>query len=873
MNLPNRPKRTSRCWSPLSARSLSAALLLCACAGTAWAQAGLHLPQWLQRQLVQRVSITGSRQLSFHQHTVTGDTQAFDLGNYGGQGDRQFTDFGNVRVQGQRVFDALNFDFVIQDSRFRDPQGQHFSIDYLRGPWQANLGDIRGTLLNTNRFAAFTKTLRGAMFGYEGGGFRVKTVFSDVRGAPRTVSIPGTNSAGPYYLQSAQIVRGSEHIEVDGVPQVLGQDYVVNYEIGSVTFVNRSTGQGKIIPPTSTIVATYEVFGFSGSSGKLEGAGLAYTIKNSATLGFTGMRQIKGGSGRLSTRLETFQGFGPPSTPYFLQFIPLETEPIVIRVNGILQTEGVDYFFDLDNPSIFFFTRFMPPTDNIDVLYTPKPTTTVDGDRQVTGWDVSVPFGPGNKGGTVRYSEAVGRLLNTPTPTSGLARALELRLLNGPLSLVGTLRSVPSGYVTIETTGFNRNEKAGDLLATWKASEHLTYNASYLNSAISSRLVDSGGNVSFIKNRFSKYSGGLDYKPGGNALPVNLAFTQTRARSPQGDSLVSSTGLSTSRSDKRWETSLSLEHQDASGPVTDGSSTTIKKLSLETMALRTTYRSSNEWTMSLSTGLSQVKSGGEQGLGRDVQATLRWRPNDKLDWSFIAQDSDAGKVAALGFINGYGLGYNGNGFSNGTGLSGLTSASKVRSYTLRGTWDPSGSLSLGARAYTRETAGSFSSNARTDGVGFDTNWQLNGEMSLQGSVDASKTTFLSSPTESTNLVLSTFFNWAPRGPWSYSLGLNQFVSNGSSGFGQNSFTLDTILGYRLTTRQLLSVALYSNRGNGALAQDDTDVSLNYTYQVWRSLGVQASYRLRDVVNKDPLSTSGAYTSRGFDIGLVFNFGS
>jgi hypothetical protein len=857
----------------VSARSLAAVALFCLFPALSHSQARLNLPQWLQKDIVDRIKVSGYRNLSYHNHRVTGDGEAFGQGNYGGQGNKEFTDFGHVRVSGQDVLGSINFDFVIQDSRFQDPQGQKFSIDYDRGPWLINLGDIRGSVLNTNRFATFTKTLNGASLGYESGAFRAKTVFSDVKGAPRTVTIPGTNTAGPYYLQSSQIVRGSERIEVDGMPQTLGQDYIINYEIGSITFVNRSTGEAKIIPPTSTIVASYEVFGFSGSRGRVQAAGVAYSFFDFVTLGITGMQQIKGGSGGLSTRLEKFQGFGPPSTPYFLQFEPLATEPIVIRVNGILQTEGVDYFFDPDNPSIFYFTRFMPATDNIDVLYTPKPTSTVDGDREVLGWDLNFPLGKDGKSGSLKYSEATGKLMNTPTPSSGTSRGVDLRYGHGPLTFVGSARNIPRGYVNVETVGFSRNEVAYDTRLTYAPPGFFSYTLASMNAAVSTRTLDSFGNTVFQNSRFTKFGATGSYTPLGGNMPLNLGFSRTKSRNALGETALSTTDLSTSKTGKNWSTRLSLQHLDAQGPVNSGSGATLQNVSLNTIQLNTDFRPSDRWTMSLNTGLSQVRTDDEDGLGRDIQGSLRWKPDDRFEASFIMQDSDAGQLATLGqFSNGYGSGYGGSGFSSGTGSSALTSASNVRQYRLQGLWSPYSGLSLGARAYTRESSGSFSSNTRTTGVGLDASWAVTNFMNLQTSIDTSRTEFLGTPTTSASTVLSAYLDGAPPGPWSWHLGYNLLVSGGGL-FEQTSTSFDGALGFRLSKRQALSLTLYSTSGTGQFAQEDFDFALAYRYQIWRSMALQGSYRFRNVDNLDPLVTSGAYRSSGFDLELVFNFGS
>lgn len=870
MNSRQKPRRTSKRSSVASVVRSLVALSLLVLPDVVLAQAGLGLPRWAQSQIVERIKVSGYRRVSYHDHTVTGDDEAFELGNYGGQGDKRITDFGNVRVTGTKVLNAINFDFVFQDTRFQDPQGQKFNVNYAEGLWKADLGDVRGSMLGGNRFATFNKTLRGVSLGYEGGGFQAKSIYSDVRGAPRTVSFNGTNSAGPYYLQSAQIVRGTETIQVDGVQQVLGQDYTINYETGSVTFVNRSTLEAKIISPTSTIVATYEVFGFTGSRGRVSGLGMSYNWQGVATFGVTGLEQRVGGSGDLSTRLEKFQGFGPASTPYFLQFAPLQTEPIVVRVNGILQTDGVDYYFDPDNTSIFYFNRFMPATDEIDVLYTPTPTRTVEGDRQTLGWDVHVPIRAEEGKGVVSYSQATGKLFNTPTPSTGLARAIDLRYQQGRLTFSGGARDVPPTYVSIETVGFNRNEKAHDLRTEYRADKSLKLETSTSNSSISVRNVDNLGNVTFSTSRFTRLTGGLSYTPTGGS-PWSTSHTRVRSHAALGETRVDTTDMRTSWAGAGWDASVSLQHQDAKGPV---SATESRSVGLDTVALRTKYAPKGDWSFGMSTGVSNVRSGGETGTGRDVQASVSWRPSDRLGGSFVYQDSDAGQIATLGqFSSGYGSGYGGNGFSGGTGLSPLSSASKVRSMTGRMNFSPTSSLGFSARAYTRDTQGSFSSNTNTKGVGFDVNWNPDQYWSLQTSVDSSRTMFLNSSVSTANTVFSAFLDGAPPGRATWHLGANTMFSGGGGLFDQESATIDFSAGYLLAPRHSLSLVYYATTSTGTFAQDDSDLSLNYQYRIWRSLALQGSYRVRRVVNKDLTATTGAYDSRGFDIELVFNFGA
>ena len=209
---------------------------------------------WWQRELFDRVKVTGFRRLGFHLNTVSGDRDAFSQGNYGGFGGDRFTDLGVLRIEGQKVLGFADFEYTFTDRRFQDPQAQKFRLSYQQDGANVALGDVTGSLGNSNRFARFSRTLRGVTVGYRRGPWDFRAVTSEERGQARTVSIQGTNSAGPYYLQSNQIINGSERVAVDGVVQVAGRDYVIDYSLGAITFLDPATGAGRLISPASTIV-------------------------------------------------------------------------------------------------------------------------------------------------------------------------------------------------------------------------------------------------------------------------------------------------------------------------------------------------------------------------------------------------------------------------------------------------------------------------------------------------------------------------------------------------------------------------------------------------------------------------------------------
>jgi len=98
------------------------------------------------------------------------------------------------------------------------------------------------------------------------------------------------------------------------------------------------------------------------------------------------------------------------------------------------------------------------------------------------------------------------------------------------------------------------------------------------------------------------------------------------------------------------------------------------------------------------------------------------------------------------------------------------------------------------------------------------------------------------------------------------------LSGGSSTFKQDSHAYEASLSYRVARRQAITFGLSLGNTRGYYPQNDLSWSLVYQYQILENLALNAGYRLRDVSNRDPNLTSGAYRSAGFDLELAFNFG-
>ena len=817
--------------------------------------------QWLKTNILDRIQISGQRVLGYHSYSVSGDREAWETLNLYGQGDKRFTDYGAMSFQGRNVLGFANFQARVETGRYADPQAQEFSLEYIRGPYDVRLGDVQGSLLNSNRFASFRKSLKGASAGYSKGRFAIKGVFSEAKGSARTVSISGNNSAGPYYLQVGQLVRGSEDVEVDGVPMRLGDDYVINYELGSLTFINR------IIAPTSTILVSFEAFGFNSDRGTVEGISTSYQMGKAGKIGVTAMRQQTGSGDALSQRIELLQGAGSPSTPYFLEFEPLLTRPITVRLDGVLQTEAIDYRFDTENPTIFYFLRFIPLTSTIEVVYTPAPTQTVVGDREVLGVDYTLPLGAG---GQVTYAQATGKLKSTATPLEGTARGVDARYRIGDYALRGSWRNIPDGYVSVETRGFNRNEKAYDFGVRYQK-KGLSWDVNHIDSDISVRTTNSSGGVSFSQQSITNSRFTLtDARRVGT--PWNYEAAHQTATTALGNSRLSSARVSTSAMFGNLITHWGVESQFGRGPITNGKTTTLSDIALQSLRLSATYPSGKEWSFGAQTSVSHVKAGDEDGLGSDLSFTAGYTPNEKLNVSLGYSLSDSGALATLGgFQSGFGVGYNGNGFSGGisqgvftTGVTDFRQLRAVAQYELTD-W-----IGLTGSFYDTRYAGSVSSNTETKSMDIGVDVRFRSGTALIFNLAQSNTNFIGSPQRSEATTASFGVSGRSGHKFGYDVRLNYLLSGGTSTFKQDDFGVDFGATYILAPRHRLNALGRIGRTTGYLPQDDTSFELAYGYQLWRNLNLVGSYKFRDVVNKDGNPT-GAYRANGFDIELRFGF--
>jgi len=815
---------------------------------------------FLRTQILDRLDVAGQRTLSYHSHRVDGDREAFETLNYFGQGDQRWTNTGQMTVAGRKVLGLLDFNLQIADTRFDDPDASRVTLNYARGPVALSLGDIQGSLLNTNRHMRFSRTLNGAIAGFQQGRFAVRALRSESRGTATTVSIQGNNSIGPYYLQSGRVRANTVEVLVDGVRQRLGEDFELDSELGAITFISR------LVPPTSTIVATYEAVGFNESAGTIQGAGATYDFGRFGRVGLTAMSQTGSGGGGERTRVDLFQGRGNPSVGYDLDFDPVPGT-VEIRVGSILQVPNVDYTFDALYPRRFYMTRFIDLSQTVTAKYQPRTLQTVDGDRDAFGVDYRLPLGPAGENGSIGYSWARGRLADGGV--AGSAQSLDAEYRLGELRFTGSVRDIPPDYVTVESRGFNRNERATELGVSYAAGRY-AYQATAYNGNIFYRNRDGTG---FDVARNTLLRGSVSYSsPGGERW--SLEHTRSANRTTNEDRL-DRTALRTGRTFGRLGVEFGLENQIGRGLISNGTTSEVGDLSIQSLTTGLSYRASDAWNLTSRISANWIKSLDERGTGRDVSIGATFRPDDRFQLTFGYLDSDSGNIASLGtFSNGSGIGYNGNGFSGGlVGEGFVVGAGNLRQASATASYRVNDRLSFTGRALQYRTEGDLSSNSDTFAYGLGAELDLGRSHLLSLSLDRSDTRFLGSvggraDATSATVVLSA----SPPGRLSYSLAGSTLVSGGTANTGQDSFLYDLVSSYRLSGRERLTAGISNSVTSGYYAQDSRYFSLGYEYRLWQNFGIRGIYRFRDVFSPDPSISSGNYRSSGFDIEFVFDFG-
>ena len=123
---------------------------------------------------------------------------------------------------------------------------EEISIRLKRGSTEAFLGDFTSEFDETE-FASLTKELSGAQIKGDYGKWGFKSLYSSPKGESKEFRGYGDGTQGPYNLAFSPVVIGSERVYVDGREQVRGEDFKIDYQAGTITFINSIIDQKSVL--------------------------------------------------------------------------------------------------------------------------------------------------------------------------------------------------------------------------------------------------------------------------------------------------------------------------------------------------------------------------------------------------------------------------------------------------------------------------------------------------------------------------------------------------------------------------------------------------------------------------------------------------
>ena len=847
----------------------------------------------LQQEFRNTITISGRKVVGFHLQQIEGDRTAFRDQNYFGQGGQRFTDSTDLYIRVNKFLGFLSLDWRWNNQRYRNPFDTRITYTYNAPNFKMEWGDIQAVLGGNNPLVGFNRTLRGVTASAQWRRTTLRYINSETKAGARTITIPGNDSPGPYYLQGSQIVDGSERVQVDGVEKRRGEDYTIDYYVGLLRFRD-----GMIIPRTSTIVVTYETYAYNAQPSRLDGFRIETHWGNSTTVGFSMLSQKARTRTRLLTRTERFAGQGAPSNPYDLEFVPAPNTPIQITVAGVPQQAGVDYYFDAVLPYRFYFTRFMPANLTVIVTYVPQPDpgSTIGGDREVMGLDISFPVG---KGSTIVWNIGRSRAATLGSSLEAIAHVVSGRFQLGKLSLDSTYRSIPAQFIGIESVGFRRNEHGHQTSLTYTLSPDSRLQLSLNQSRVASLSAGTQFSTAYTDTAYHTLS--YTYSPA-NSYSISLNRVGSSVRAPNTRSNQTRHALSLSRSWKRFSASLGFDQSDSESR-TLSTANSFPKYQIQSLTTRIEWRLSERFTLSGNASQNHIRqsgsalqTGNSSNRSRDYSLNAAWQPNDRLSINYRWSDVDSGTLGSnfftprsrqpggfgTGFQNPWGVGYNGNGFSSGAPFYGGYTYYGVRGkgQDLSIQWRPTELISVDLQWSEQRSAGDFQTNSAqttlTAGISYlPRNW-------LMLTVNWSKqdVRFLTATGFSNNEYLTLNAEIGPLRRWQFSLNYYQMVtrsvlgegfSSGSGNYLQEPYGFSVRAAYDLGRNHNLFADYRFNELQGYLASRDVELLIGYQYRFTQNLSFVLNYHFREQVNADPQYSQYNYRARSLDAGLNFNF--
>lgn len=826
------------------------------------------------RQIGQRtnssITASGNYRMGFHMEDISGNRETYQNSTYFGRPFGAGYSDANLDLRG-KIFGIINFETRYSNNLYGNPHDNRLSLNYATKFYSIDIGDIQARITG-NSLIDFSRSVKGIQLGVEPfRGVKITNFLTEPRAQTRTIIINGANRSGPYYVYAGQVVDGSVKIRVNDREMVLDRDYTLDPFTGELNFRN-----GFIVHELDVIAVTFETYGYNQQAGRITGVRADITRMKSAKFGLTFMQQLSGADkSQGAYKTERFYGFNSPNTPYQLDYpVDLIVQrdpngnivsavprfPMYVTVGNLPQVYGTDYLVDPNLPNRVFFSQPIPSTQIIVIRYVPLTANDTPGDRSVLAFDSNISLG---KLGTLTAEMASSTLMLGNNKVNGGAWQLKsaTKFLNNRLTWDWSLKNIGSGFTSIESPGFRRNESGLTTAFGYKASSNLdlklsldrTKRPSY--SFGGSYFGTQGGQNLAGRDDFNQLLFSAIWRLGSG----NLQFTHNNMRTELatgGHTSYGSTQIAYNQSIKAFSLDVSLGRNNSksiTNVLGSGSSGTGQSLRYGSDALTARlglqYRPSESLSLQTMLTNSALKSlEGKQSTARDISFIADYLPlkNLRIRGSYQLQDS-----------GGYSM------FSTTSG--GITRASDTR--------QSSGGFGSGYYGGTTTFGGlgsGYFGGGVSAGLGGYGNYSGGFGTGVTGSYGLS-----SYGGKSRNATLGISYQPAP--PLTLELMWMNSASDGDYLFNSKRNDLSFNLGYQVGERWMANANISTTRvaytgGNGSSSSNMMYLGLRG--KPWGKLTTSLSYQLMRTSNTGSTgSLGGATGSTGSSTGNLGNWGN
>jgi hypothetical protein len=857
----------------------------------------------MEQKTNSKITASGHQTLSLRYDSVSGSQSSYQDSQYNGQGSNGIYNDTQLDVDAT-LFNALHYHTQISNSPYRNATDNRVKLDYNTKAVRVEWGDFNPTMAG-NSLIDFNRSLHGIQVtNHWGSSLKTTMLYSQTTAQTRTIVISGNGSTGPYYVYGGQIVDGSAHVRVDNRDMVQGadKDYTLDLYTGQLNFTH-----GNVILPTSTIAVSFEALDYSNSKGTIYGARTEFIPSHAAVFGLTYLTQTSPAGSTTSQRTEPTHGFGVPN--WYQTAAPIDlSKQIIVTIDEIpvppapkgSTGTGPAGTYMVDTTTLytnrFYLNLAVPSTSIVQIQYYPYDPNPIPGNRSIMGLDGRFALG---KLGNISLESAFSGLSLTGQTYGG--QALQMIANLTPFKNLHTrltVKDVNPTFSSIQSPGFNQNEKSVTLDGDYQASKRLgfTFNwekakrPSYNSGTSTTTALVSAGN-----DDYGQYSIGANYRLnsaatlslnrtnlattyilGGNSSNTSdtLSFNYTKGQLNLQAALANN---SSNVASTYTQLGLSPPAGSTNAFLNSDSSTQTKRIStqwqpLKWLTLGGSYSDnairSNSTGTNLNTDARDTAFDADFRLIRNVHLHYNYDLSDSGNASALATTTtpglgNTGTLGGGGINNG--LGATGNyGGGLGTGISNLYGATSFggRSQTNRVNVDynPRPGMQVGFHVNQSSSLGDYQYNSNTNGVGASFNWDLSKRIHVNAVYEVQKLAYTNTTGGSNTNTSVLSLNGRPFGgklevELSYQSSKTQSafstaLTTGSTGTGSLTDTSTDLtalrlgLNYRISRKQSLFTDITSSISSGYYASTDSNLSFGWNYDLTQQLGFRAGWQFQ-----------------------------